>query len=32
MFRTSYVYHQEDYIVHAALHVLPGTLPGGMLA
>jgi len=20
MFRTSYVHHQEDYIVHAALH------------
>jgi len=22
MFRTSYVHHQEDYIVHAALYVV----------
>jgi len=22
MFRTSYFYHQEDYIVHAALYVM----------
>jgi len=22
MFRTSYVHHQEDYIVHAALYVM----------
>jgi len=32
MFRTSYVHHQEDYTVHAALYGLSGSLPGRLLA
>jgi len=32
MFRKSHVYHQEDYIVHAASYGPSGSLPGKMLA